>query len=100
MIKRRYVKEIYVDEAICDKCGSLMEKDYHLTKHLPTIEGKVYFICTNKDCLWTTVFPTDNLPGRPVYIFDTEKEIFIEGEKEVEADQEHVEIDLATLQIG
>lgn len=25
MLKKRYIKRIYIEEAICDKCGSLLE---------------------------------------------------------------------------
>lgn len=47
MIKRRYIKRLYIEEIICDQCGSSMQDtDIVLTSYPPQYS----YQCTNKNC--------------------------------------------------
>lgn len=47
MIKRHYIKRLYIEELICDQCGSSMQHtDMVLTSYPPQYP----YQCTNKNC--------------------------------------------------
>ena len=48
MIKRKYIKRAYIEEIVCDRCGSIME---------PTgiVFPQCSYRCSNKDCCYRTV---------------------------------------------
>lgn len=75
MIKRKFIKELYVDEVICDNCGEPMEKG-PVTIH-DNVKRAIIFNCTNKNCANAISFPIAHFPGNVVYIYDTERELLL-----------------------
>ena len=71
MIKKKYVKRIYIEEAICDKCGSLMKPAGYV---LPTHPARYSYICSNEKCDFTTSFFKSDCPGQLKYEFEDEVE--------------------------
>lgn len=71
MIKKRYIKRIYIEEAICDKCGATMESTGYV---LSTYPAQYPYICTNPDCDFTTKFFGSDCPGQLKYEFEDEVE--------------------------
>ena len=67
MIKRRYIKRMYIEEAYCDKCGSPMLPTGAV---LLTYPEQFPYHCTNPDCNWTTRFYGDERPGTIKYEFE------------------------------
>lgn len=72
MLKRRYIKRAYIEEAICDKCGSKME---HTGIVLCSHPAQYPYNCTNKECDGHTTFWEYDLPGRLQYEFEEEENV-------------------------
>jgi hypothetical protein len=47
MLKKRYIKRMYINEAICDKCGSRMD---HTGIVLTSWPAQYPYICSNPEC--------------------------------------------------
>lgn len=77
MIKRKFIKELYVDEVVCDNCGEPMEKG-PVNIH-ENIKRTIIFNCTNKNCANAIAFPITHFPGNIVYVYDTERELLLEN---------------------
>ena len=71
MLKKRYIKRAYIEEAICDKCGSLME---HNGIVLTTYPEKYSYCCTNPDCDGCISFFSYERPGIVRYEFEDDIE--------------------------
>ena len=69
MIKRRYIKRMYIEEAYCDKCGSPMQPTGAV---LTTYPEQFPYYCSNPDCNWTTRFYGYERPGTIKYEFEDE----------------------------
>lgn len=67
MIKKRYIKKLYIEEVYCDKCGALMR---HNGIVLSTYPAQYPFNCTNPNCDGHTTFWGDNVPGSIKYEFE------------------------------
>jgi hypothetical protein len=67
MIKRKYIKRAYIEEIICDRCGSIME---------PTgiVFPQCSYRCSNKNCCYHTVLTNFN-PNEIKYEFYEDDEI-------------------------
>lgn len=72
MLKKRYIKRAYIEEAYCDKCGSKME---HTGVVLCSYPAQYPYNCTNKECDGHTTFWGDNRPGILKYEFEEEMDI-------------------------
>lgn len=57
---KRYVKRLYVEEAYCDKCGSLMEFSGMTLTSYP---AQYPYHCTNAECDGVETFVGDEKPG-------------------------------------
>ena len=71
MLKRRYVKRIYIEEAYCDKCGALM---HHTGMVLTSYPAQYPFECSNPECDGRTTFWEGEVPGALKYEFEEEEE--------------------------
>lgn len=60
MIKKKYVKRLYIEEAYCEKCGAKLE--YTGMAYL-SFPAQYKYICSNKECDYTINFNQDNKPG-------------------------------------
>lgn len=67
MLKKRYIKRIYVEEAICDKCGSLLE---HTGAVLMSWPEQYPYQCP--ECGWTEYYYGGERPGTIKYEFEDE----------------------------
>lgn len=72
MIKRKYVKRMYIEEAYCDKCGALMR---HTGVVLTSYPAQYPYNCTNPDCDGHAIFRGDNKPGSIKYEFEDEEDV-------------------------
>lgn len=70
MIKRKYIKRFYIEEAICDKCGSKMIPDGIA---LTSIPEKYPYHCSNKNCDYSITFIGLECPGRIKYELEEEE---------------------------
>ena len=67
MLKRRYVKRAYIEEAICDKCGSPMQ---HTGVVLTSYPAQYPYVCTNKECNYKISYLDYERPGILKYEFE------------------------------
>ena len=74
MLKKRYIKRAYIEEAYCDKCGSKMK---YADIVLGSCPAQYPYNCTNKECDGYVTFWGDNLPGMLKYEFEEEMDICI-----------------------
>lgn len=72
MLKKRYVKRIYIEEAICDKCGSVMKHDGMV---LATWPAQYPYFCVNPNCNHSETFYDYNKPGRLCYEYEDEDNV-------------------------
>lgn len=67
MIKRRVIKQIYIEEAYCDKCGSKMEPSGGI---LMTWPEQYPYHCSNPECNCSMTFYGEERPGQLKYEFE------------------------------
>lgn len=67
MLKKKYVKRAYIEEAYCDKCGAIM---HHTGMVLTSCPAQYPFECTNKDCDGRQTFWEGEVPGVLKYEFE------------------------------
>ena len=67
MIKKRYVKRMYVEEAFCDECGSPMKFTGVVLTNWPE---QYPYNCVNPNCNGHKIFYGDNRPGVLKYEFE------------------------------
>ena len=72
MLKKKYVKRIYIEEAICDKCGSRMD---HTGIVLTSYPAQYPYNCTNPNCDGHKTFWGENRPGILKYEFEDEENV-------------------------
>jgi hypothetical protein len=70
MLKKRYVKRIYIEEAIFDKCGSRME---HTGIVLNSWPAQYPYNCINPSCDGHKTFWGENRPGTLKYEYEDEE---------------------------
>lgn len=72
MVKKRYIKRMYIEVAYCDKCGAELRptKISYLT-----YPSQDEYICTNKECSKKYTFSGNNLPGTIKYEFEEEEDV-------------------------
>lgn len=71
MIKRKYIKRFYIEEAYCDKCGSIMEPTGMVLTSYP---AQYPYKCSNKNCTECKTFIGDERPGCIKYEFYEDEE--------------------------
>lgn len=71
MIKRKYIKKLYIEEAYCDKCGSIMESTGMVLTSYP---AQYPYKCSNKNCTECKTFTEDERPGCIKYEFYEDEE--------------------------
>ena len=71
MLKKKYVKRAYVEEAYCDKCGAIMR---HTGAVLTSYPCQYPFKCTNPECDGYITFYEDEAPGVLRYEFEEDEE--------------------------
>ena len=60
MLKKRYIKRLYIEEAICDICGARLKPTGCV---LDTFPVRHSYICSNNDCNGHAIFRDDELPN-------------------------------------
>lgn len=71
MIKKKYIKRAYIEEAYCDKCGAIMR---HTGIVLTSYPAQYPFECSNPECDGTANFWEYNVPGAIKYEFEEDEE--------------------------
>lgn len=71
MIKRKYIKKLYIEEAYCDKCGAIMEPTGMVLASYP---AQYPYKCSNKNCTGYKTFVGDERPGCIKYEFYEDEE--------------------------
>ncbi len=72
MLKKRYIKRIYIEEAICDKCGSRMD---HTGMVLSSWPEQYPYVCSNPECDGKATFYGYNKPGKLHYEYEDEENV-------------------------
>lgn len=72
MLKKRYIKRMYIEEAICDKCGSRMD---HTGMVLSSWPAQYPYICSNPECDGRATFYSHNQPGILRYEYEDEDNV-------------------------
>lgn len=70
MLKKRYIKKLYIEEAICDKCGSEMN---HTGMVLTSWPEQYPYQCPK--CGWTEHYYGGERPGMIKYEFEDEENV-------------------------
>lgn len=71
MKRRKYIKRIYIEEAICDKCGAEM---YHTGIVLTSYPAQYPYKCSNPNCDGCITYMEYERPGQLMYEFEEEYE--------------------------
>lgn len=72
MIKKKYIKRLYIEEAYCDKCGSIMEPTGTV---LTTFPLQYSYACSNKECDETVTFFEENKPHTLKFEYEEEQDV-------------------------
>ena len=72
MKRRKYIKNVYIEEAICDKCGAAR---YHTGMVLTSYPAQYPYKCSNPDCDGCETFFEYERPGRLMYEFEGEENV-------------------------
>ena len=59
-LKRKYIKQAYIEEAYCDKCGSILQPTGMALMSYPV---QYPYQCSNPECDFTQTFIGDDKPG-------------------------------------
>ena len=71
MIKRKYIKKLYIEEVYCDQCGAIMEPaGMVFTSYLALYPYK----CSNKNCTECETFTENERPRCIKYEFYEDEE--------------------------
>ena len=72
MLKRKYIKRMYIEIPYCDKCGAEMR---HTGVVLTSYPAQHPYKCSNPDCDGHETFYEYELPGQIVYEFEEEDNV-------------------------
>lgn len=67
MLEKRYIKRMYIEVPICDKCGAELKPTGVC---LTTYPAQYPYKCSNPDCDGHAVFWENELPGQLKYEFE------------------------------
>ena len=79
MIKRKYIKKLYIEEVYCDQCGAIMEPAGIVFTSYPALYP---YKCSNKNCTECKTFTENERPRCIKYDFYK----FYEDEEETKWD--------------
>lgn len=71
MLRRKYIKRMYIEEVYCDKCGSPMQPTGMVLMSWPE---QFPYACTNPDCDGTATFFGSDRPGGLKFEFEEENQ--------------------------
>ena len=71
MLKKKYIKRMYIEVAICDKCGAELRPTGMCLTSYP---AQYPYKCSNPDCDGGATFVEGGTPGRLCYEFEEEEE--------------------------
>ncbi len=71
MLRKKYIKRMYIEEVYCDKCGSLMRPTGAVLMSWPE---QYPYHCTNPECDGEEYFTGDTSPGRIKFEFEEENQ--------------------------
>ena len=72
MLKKRYIKRLYIEEAICDICGARLKPTGYVLDSFPARHS---YICSNNNCNEHATFREDELPNQLKYEFEDEENV-------------------------
>ena len=72
MLKKKYIKRAYVEEAYCDKCGAIMR---HTGVVLTSYPAQYPYECSNPECDGRITFWEGERPGRLIYEYEEEDNV-------------------------
>lgn len=72
MLKKKYIKRIYVEIAICDKCGAELRSTGIC---LNTYPAKYPYECSNPNCDGHETFQEGYLPGALCYEYEEDESV-------------------------
>lgn len=67
MLKKKYIKRMYIEVPICDKCGAELKPTGMCLTSYP---AQYPYKCSNPDCNECITFRENELPGRLRYEFE------------------------------
>lgn len=70
MLKKKYIKKLYIEEAVCNKCGSIMEPTGTVLMSWPE---QYPYRCP--DCGWEEHYRGSERPGSIHYEFEDEEDV-------------------------
>lgn len=70
MLKKKYIKRMYMEVAYCDKCGAELRPTGVC---LTTYPAKYPYQCSNPECDGIETFWEYDLPGKLKYEFEEEE---------------------------
>lgn len=72
MLKKKYIKRAYVEEAYCDKCGAIMR---HTGMVLTSYPAQYPYECSNPECDERAIFWEGERPGQLIYEYEEEDNV-------------------------
>ncbi len=72
MLKKKYIKRAYIQEAYCDKCGAIMR---HTGLVLTSYPAQYPYECSNPECDGQATFLEGERPGRLIYEYEEEESV-------------------------
>lgn len=70
MLKKKYIKRMYIEIPICDKCGAVMR---HTGIVLDSFPAQYPYVCTNTECDGHTTYYQHELPNQLKYEFEDDE---------------------------
>ena len=70
MLKKKYIKRLYIEEAVCDKCGSVMESTGAVLMSYPE---RYPYVCPK--CGWREDYRGYERPGPIRYELEDEEDV-------------------------
>ena len=72
MVKKKYIKRFYIEEAFCDECGASL---HPTNESLLTYPRQDEYICSNRDCRKRYYFRDGTQPGVVRYEFEEVEDV-------------------------
>ena len=72
MLKRKYIKRMYIEVAYCDKCGAKLRSTGMCLSSYP---AQYPYECSNPNCDGRATFIEGETPGRLRYEFEEEEDV-------------------------
>lgn len=72
MLKKKYIKRVYINVPYCDKCGAELRPT---GTYLTSYPAKYSYVCSNPECDGVETFWEYELPGKIEYEFEEEEDV-------------------------